>query len=186
MSAHEILSLFKSYELIKEKDISKALKLYEGDDELFIFQVITDFAGNRVLWYSMTDGGGIEGFVDDFYGNIEGLVKCSKRRVKVKRLGLKPAVASDGVDEDDAEMEICFKHDDIVYTWNFTRRNSYPFLEQFTKWAYKALEGDYLFVCQDHPIGYLLPKGFIKEIEQYGIESSMYMFNDEKVDDEYV
>ncbi len=186
MSAQEIVSLFRSYDLIKEKDINKALKLYEDDDELFIFQVITDFASNRMLWYSMTDGGGIEGFVDEFYGNVEELARCSKRRVKVKLLGLKPAVASDGVDEDDAEMEICFEHDGTVYTWNFTRRNSYPFLEQFTKWAFKALDGDYLFICQDHPIGFLLPKGFIKEIEKYGIQSSMYMFDNVEKDEAYV
>jgi hypothetical protein len=187
MRAQEILSLFKSYNLIGEDDFSSALEFYEDDDPTFIFEVINEYLEDHVLWYSIADGGWDEGIVDDFYDNVQELVKLSQGKIEVELLKLTPAKASDGVVEEDAEMEISFKHKDDVYTWSFTRNNHDLFLEEFTKWASKSLNGDYLFICEDHPIGYLLPKGFIKEIENYGVTSDMDMFDDEEeYDEKYV
>lgn len=186
MSAQEILSLFKAHNLIEEESVSDALELYDDDDTTFIFEIISEYLAEKVLWYSIAEGGWTAGIVDDFYFNVKKLAQLSDGEVDVKLLRLVPAKASNGVAEEDAEMEISFMHKDEVYEWKFTRNNCELFLEEFTKWAYKSLNGNYLFICTDHPIGYLLPKGFIKEIEKYGIISDINMFDrEDEYDEEY-
>ncbi len=180
MSANEILSLFKSYSLIQEEDTKDALELYEDDDITFIFELINEYTGEKVLWYSIADGGWDEGIVDNFYANVRELVELSEGAIDVELIKLTPAKATEDTPEEDAEMKINFKHKGKVYDWVFTRNNHVLFLEEFTRWAYTSLNGNYLFVCEDHPIGYLLPKDFIKELEKYGVTSDMDIFEDDK------
>ncbi|MCP4976247.1 MAG: hypothetical protein GY931_08815 [Maribacter sp.] len=177
MNLNEIIDLLERYGVISKENISKDELEDIIDEDMepdeIAFAVLSELAEDCYLFYSLADGGWEDGnLIGSFYSNVERIVEMSKGKIELSDLVLSPPLNSKGEEDEDMDMTISFIQNGSKYEWCFSLDENDNFIEGFTKWAYQALEGNFLYTG-DGPIGYHLPKGLIRELEELGIENEI-------------
>ncbi|MDJ0832561.1 MAG: hypothetical protein QNJ69_03500 [Gammaproteobacteria bacterium] len=182
----KIKDIFVKYDLIPDDVSIEQIKQFldetgavdEDDESLITHELITEYADEFSIDCTVPKGGWISGqLLNEFYLWFENVVNVSKGKVKIEDVVLVPPK-----DEHDStsEMSLSFKYEGKQYGWNFSLADTDDIIEGFAKWAYEALDGNFLYLA-DLPTGYYLNKNFIAEIEAFGVENEIHdILNREK------
>ena len=178
MNLTEIINLLIKYEVIEKESLSNEELLESIDEDMepdeIVFEILAEAADESSLFYSLSDGGWIRGnLIGEFYSNVEAIVEMSDGKIEISDLVLLPPLNKKGEEDENTDMTISFTQNGKKYKWCFSLNQNDNFIEGFSKWAYEALNGDYLYTG-DGPIGYHLPKALIKELEKLGIENEIH------------
>ena len=195
MSVENIINLFVEYELIKKikSEHKEILEGFDDDIEMAVLGLLQDVAEKREMQFSLahsekqihnsfgescTPDELIEEFTKDFdevatasKGKDKGK---GKGKGKVKNLQIIPPLNEKGRVDKDKEMSISFISNNKNYEWKFCLDGDSYYADSFAKWVYEALDGDFLYVDDEYPTGYNIPKGLISELEKIGLNNLIH------------
>lgn len=176
MNLNSIIDLYVKYGITSKKNVSmddiNELLEEEMNAGYIALMILDEIAEDRVLPYSL--GWTTENIIDDFYYNVEEIIKMSKGTIKLTDLNLKAPLDQNGKIDERQDMSISFTHDEKKYSWSFYLNDNENFIDGFTRWAYLALDGDFLYLNDDITCAYHLPKKLIKELECIGIYNDIH------------
>ncbi len=177
MNIESILDMYARHGIISENEfsINELRKVIDDDFDPsdLALNLLNEIRPDNVLFYSLAEGGWLKGnLIREFYSNVETVVEKSKGGIKVENLELIHPVNSDGEEDPNQNMTISFIHDGVKQEWVFTKNENDNFIYGFTKWAYSALDGNFLYLG-DGPTGYFLPKELIKDLKFLGIQNEV-------------
>lgn len=157
------------------EEFKEFIQELEDDDmnsEEIAFEILSEYAPDQSFFYSLADGGWSGELINEFYANIETIIEMSNGSIEIKDLVLTPPLDKNGNENVHEKMSISFSHNGKQYEWSFSASNNDDFIEGFTKWAFSALEGNFLYQG-DGPVGHFLPKELIAELKKIGIHNEM-------------
>jgi hypothetical protein len=172
MTPKELVSLFTKHGLISDDaaEIDEALELVDEDEEAEInaLELLSEYADERQIWFSLGDCVEEE-IVEEFKSNFENLLEISEGKISIKGLSSTPE-AGTKISENQ-QIKISFVWNNKDYEFSFSKVEPDSFVNGFSKWAFEALNGDFLLINDDHPFGYHIPKELINELESIGLKN---------------
>lgn len=180
MNFNSIIDLYIKYGFISKENIPHDIiqelideDLQSGEFAISLISEIDDDSKNIELEYSLADGGWTSNnLIGEFYSNIESIIEMSKGSIQIENLKLEAPINKKGEEDEYTEMSISFSHNSEEHSWVFSRNDNDNFINGFTRWAYTALDGNFLYI-EDLPSAYHLPKELIKELESFGVKNEV-------------
>ena len=172
MTPKELVSLFTKHGLISDvvSEIDEALELVDEDEEAEInaLELLSEYASERQIWFSLGDCVEEE-VVEEFKSNFENLLAISDGKISIEGLSSTPE-AGTKIDENQ-QIKISFFWNNKNHEFLFSKVEPDSFVSDFSKWAFEALNDNFLLINDDHPFGYHIPKELINELESIGLKN---------------
>ncbi len=181
MNSDTVINLLIKHGLINEEDASFEDIVDLVDEEMEPFEmaleILSEVASDKLIFYSLGDNCDAEELVESFAANIDEIIEISDGKIQISDLQLQPPLDSGGEVDEGEDMTISFTWNGREYSWTFSLYENDEFVEGFTKWVYEALDGDFMFVYEDHPFGYHINKNLIKDLEDIGATTHLDMWD---------
>jgi hypothetical protein len=174
MSPKDLISVFTNHGLISENQDEQeaALDLLDEDEDITVnaLELLAEFASEKSIWFSLGDCVD-EDVIEEFMKNFTKIMEISSSNIKLENLSVNPEV---GTKIGGSNINISFSWNFKNYTFSFSKFEPSAFINGFASWAFEVFDGDFLFINEDHPFGYHIPKKLIKELNAIGLESSPF------------
>ena len=174
MNPNELVEVFEKYGFISGRALNRedALDLMDEELEASInaLELLSELAEDRLIWFSLGDCVD-EDVVEEFLANFEKIKEISDGKVAPVNLKVTPEVGT-AVDEEQGIL-ITFDWNGKTYEFSFSKIEPDEFVSGFSKWAFDAFDEEFLFVNEDHPFGYHLPKKLIDELDAIGLHNAI-------------